>query len=199
MQLSISTNFADVQRKLDALQSDVRNTVLVRTVNRTIDAAKTDMSRSIRAEFNVTATYVRERLRVRRASFKAGRFNVEAQLIGGDGRRRSANVIAFGARQGKAGVSVKIKRAGGRSVIKGAFIGNKGRTVFRRVPGTTMASRDRYTGTKHGEQIEPVRTIDVPQMFTTRRVNSAVIRAIEKKLPQIFEREARFALSRFSK
>lgn len=186
MQLSISTNFADVQRKLDALRSDLRDTVLVRTVNRTIDGAKVDMGRSIRQEFNVTATYVRERLRVRKASFKVGRFNVEAELIGGDGKRRSANVIAFGARQVKQGVSVKIKRAGGRSVIKSAFIGNKGRTVFRRVGDARLP-------------IEPVRTIDVPQMFTTRRVNAAVIRAIEKRLPAIFDREARFALSRFSK
>lgn len=186
MLLTISTNFADVQRKLDALQADMRNTVLVRTVNKTIDGAKVDMGRSIRQEFNVTATYVRERLRVRKASFKAGRFNVEAELIGGNSKRRSANVIAFAARQVKAGVSVKIKRAGSRKVIKGAFIGNKGRTVFRRVGDTRLP-------------IEPVRTIDVPQMFTTRRINSAVIRAIEKKLPAIFEREARFALSRFSK
>jgi hypothetical protein len=199
MQLSISTNFADVQRKLNELQADMRNTVLVRTVNKTIDGAKVDMSRSIRQEFNVTATYVRERLRVRKASFKAGRFNVEAELIGGNGKRRSANVIAFAARQVAKGVSVKIKRMGSRKVISGAFIGNKGRTVFRRVEGTTMASRSQYGGTKHGEQIDAVRTIDVPQMFTTRRVNSAVIRAIQTKLPAIFEREARFALSRFSK
>ena len=47
--------------------------------------------------------------------------------------------------------------------------------------------------------IEPVRTIDVPMMFTTKRINSAVIRAIESKLPVIFEREARYALLRFGK
>lgn len=186
MQLSISTNFAEVQRKLDALQSDIRNTVLVRTVNKTIDVAKTDMSKSIRSEFNVSAAYVRERLRVRKATFKAGRFSVEAQLIGGDGKRRSANVIAFAARQGKTGVSVKIKKTGGRKVIKGAFIGNKGRTVFRRVGDSRLP-------------IEPRRTIDVPQMFTTRKINAAVIRAIQAKLPAIFEREARYALSRFGK
>lgn len=186
MQLSISTNFAEVQRRLDALQSDMRNTVLVRTVNKTMDVAKTDMSKSIRQEFNVSASYVRERLRVRKASFKAGRFSVEAELIGGNGKRRSANVIAFAAKQGKQGVSVKIKKAGGRKVIKGAFIGNKGRTVFKRVGDARLP-------------IEPVRTIDVPQMFTTKRVNSAVIRAIQSKLPAIFEREARFALSRFAK
>lgn len=47
--------------------------------------------------------------------------------------------------------------------------------------------------------ISPVQTIDTPQMFTTRRVNSAVIRAIETKLPVIFKRELAFALSRFGK
>jgi hypothetical protein len=186
VKISISTNFKDVQRKLDDLRKDLQSTVLVRTVNRTIDQAKTDMSREIRKEFNVSAAYVRERLRVRRASFKTGRFTVEAQLIGGDGKRRSANVIAFAAKQGKKGVSVKIKKTGGRKVIEGAFIANKGRTVFRRVGASRLP-------------IEPVRTIDVPQMFTTRRINSSVIRAIQTKLPVIFEREARYALSRFGK
>jgi hypothetical protein len=199
MQLSISTNFAEVQRKLDALQSDIRNTVMVRTINKTIDIAKTDMSKSIRKEFNVTAAYVREKLKVRKASFKAGRFSVVAELIGGDGRSRSTNVIRYAAKQVKQGVSVKIKRTGGRKVISGAFIANGGRTVFVRVSGTTMKSRSRYAGTKHAEQIDKVDAIDVPMMFTTTRINSAVIRAIQSKLPAIFEREARYALSRFGK
>mgnify|MGYP001007881145 FL=1 len=130
MKLSISTNFKDVQRSVDQLRQDLRSTVMVRTVNKTIDVAKTDMSRSIRQEFNVSAAYVRERLKVRKASFKTGRFTVEAQLIGGDGKRRSANVIAFAAKQGKKGVSVKIKKQGGRKVISGAFIDNKVRNEF---------------------------------------------------------------------
>jgi hypothetical protein len=188
MQLSIRTNFPEVQRGLDQLQADLRGVVLMRTVNRTIDLAKTAMSREIRSEFNVTASYVRERLAIRKATLKAGRFSIEAQLTAsGQFRgRRSANVIAFGAKQVKQGVSVKIKKAGSRKVIKGAFIANKGRTVFVR------------TGDKR-LPIEPVQTVDIPQMFNTRKVNAAVLRVIDQRLPQVFEREARFALQRFSR
>lgn len=188
MQFSIKTNFPQVQRGLDQLQKDLQGVVLMRTVNRTIELARTAMSREIRTEFNLTASYVRERLLIRKATLKAGRYSVEAQLTasGKFRGRRSANVIAFAAKQAKEGVSVKIKKTGGRKVIKGAFIANKGRTVFVR------------TGAKR-LPIEPVQTVDVPQMFNTRKINAAVLRVIDQRLPQVFEREARFALQRFSR
>lgn len=188
MQLTIKTNFPQVQKGLDALHADLQGVVLMRTVNRTIDIAKTAMNREIRKEFNVTASYVRERLFVRKATLKAGRFRVEAALTasGKFKGRRSANVIAFAAKQAKQGVSVKIKKAGSRKVIKGAFIANQGRTVFVR------------TGDKR-LPIAPVQTVDIPQMFNTRSVNAVVLRVIDERLPAVFEREARFALQRFSR
>ena len=185
MKISISTNFADVAKALTEMHKDVASQATARAVNRTMEQAKTAMSREIRSQFNMSAAYVRDRLRIKRAYAKAGQFTVSAELVGGDGKRRSANVIGFSARKASDGVSVQISR-GKRKTIKGAFIGNKGRTVFRRVGDSRLP-------------IEPKRTVDVPQMFTTRKVNAAVIRAIQSKLPAIFEREARYALSRFGK
>jgi hypothetical protein len=156
------------------------------------------MIRQIAGEFNVTAAYVRPRLTVVRARFTAGRVRLEAELRGGDGRRRAANVIAFleksvslaeAKRRAKKGtlnkLGFKFKRTGGVKHIEGAFIWNRGRTVFRRV------GRER-------QPIEPVRTIDVPSMFNTRKLNTAVVRAIEADLPQTFEREAKYAMSKFN-
>ena len=91
---------------------------------------------------------------------------------------------------------VKVKRGQTRK-LPGAFIGNKGRTVFERISGTTMPSRSKYRGT-HAEKIKPVQTIDVAQMFNTRRINAAVVRAIERRLPTIFAREVQFLLQRQS-
>jgi hypothetical protein len=45
---------------------------------------------------------------------------------------KRVNLIHFGARKVATGVSVKILKDGDRKVIKGAFIGNKGKTVFKR-------------------------------------------------------------------
>ena len=145
MQFSIKTNFPDVQRQLSALRDDVRSKVLASAMNKTVEQARTQMIREITAEYNVTSTYVRDRLRIKRASFKGGALGIEAALIGGDGKRRSANVIRFGEqvvtlaqarKRAKDGtlsqLRFKIRKSGGKRIIRGAFIGNKGRTVFIR-------------------------------------------------------------------
>ena len=200
MQLSIKADFKDVQRRIDAMRDDIAKQATVSAVNKTMEQARTQMIREIRTEYAVSAGYVRQRLSIRRASFKQGAFRIEASLTGGgkNGKGRSANLIQFGAREVRKGVSVKIKRAGSRKVITGAFIANKGRTVFIRVPGTTMASRSKYSGSKHAEQIKAVQTIDVPAMFNQRRINAAVVAAIKDRFPTIFDREAAFYVSRFN-
>ena len=182
MLINIRTNFPDVSARLGKLQHEMADQVLARSLNRTMDIAKTAMSKEIRGEFNLSAAYVRDRLLIKRAYAKAGQFALSAELIGGDGRRRSANVIGFAARKASDGVSVQISR-GKRKTIKGAFIGNKGRTVFRRTGKARLP-------------IEPVRTIDVAQMFNTRRINAAVVAAMNARFPAIFQRELAYALSR---
>lgn len=211
MQLSIKTNFPEVQASLDRLQSGVRNAALASAMNKTIDQARTQMIRAITAEFNVKAAYVRDRLRVRRARAN-GVAVIEAALIGGkNDRTRSANIIAFlenvttlaeAKKRSKAGtlnqLFVKVKRTGPKKPLKGAFIGNQGRTVFARVPGTKMASRARWSGTA-AEEIAPVQVIDVAQMFNTKRINSKVTAALREKFPAIYAREARFYVDRFNR
>lgn len=187
MELKISTNFPQVQRKLNQLSDDIATRVSVSAVNKTLAQAQTEMSKQIRAEFNLTASKVREKLAIRRARFKLGRFLVEGELFSRDksGRRRAINLINFGARETQQGLTVKIKRTGGRTLAsKRGFIGNKGRTAFTRVGLKRLP-------------IRPLQTIDVPQMFNTRRINAAVVRKINERFPVIFERELAFYLSKF--
>lgn len=195
MQIHVQTNFPQVQAALDRMRTEVADKAMARALNRTMEQARTLMSREIRGEFNIAAAKVRDRLRIQRASFKAGALGLQAALESPAAKGRSLNVIAFSARQTAAGVTVRIRKGGGRRLIRHAFIGNKGRTVFSRLADTTMRSRARYAGTKHAEQIEPVRTIDVPQMFNARRINDAVVRAMLARFPAIFEREAAYAIA----
>ena len=199
--INVRTDFAGVRQRLAEMQQDIAQKALVSAVNKTIDQAKTAMAREITAEFNLKSAYVKERLRVRRASAKQGLHRIEATLIGGRGRAdRSANVIAFVV--GKPGwhetLYVKIKRKGGKKPIAGAFIANKDRTVFERMPGTRMPKRSESKGARHAEQIKPVQTVDVAQMFNARRINAKVVELMREKFPEIFEREARFYLARFN-
>jgi hypothetical protein len=189
MEIKISTNFADVQRQLAALQRDVSDQALRSAVNKTMAQAKTQMVRAIAGEFNLPRSKIVEKMALRKAGFKAGRFGVEAVLESKapGGRRRAINVINFAARQTKQGLTAKIKRQGARKVVAAAgFIGNKGRTAFVRVGEKRLP-------------IKPLQTVDVPQMFNTRRVNDPVVAFIKRKFPELFEREARYYTDRFNK
>jgi Prophage minor tail protein Z (GPZ) len=195
--LSITTNFPDVERSLRLLEEDIRRKAAASALNKTVDQARVQMQRQIASEFNVSVAYVRERLRVRKA-FAAGQLTLSAELIGGDKRKRSANVIAFienrvtlaeARRRAKGGtlrvLRVKVKRGQVRK-LEGAFIANKGRTVFKRDGDKRLP-------------ISPVQTIDVGQMFNTKRINAAVLRYVDANLPRIFEREAAFFAGRFNR
>ena len=185
MRIIVETDFADVQRKLDLLQSDIAIKVAARSINRAIEQARTQMSREITREYVIDSRFVKDRLRIRRATFRQGMLNIEASL-GANSKPRSANLIRFGARQVKGGVSVKIRRAGGRKVIQGAFIGNKGRTVFRRVGAKRLP-------------IVPVQTINVPSMFNARRINEVVVATMRRRFPDIFEHELAYELGQFNR
>lgn len=191
--ITITTNFPQVAQAYDAMLRDVRDKAMASTINKVADQAKTRMGRAITAEFNVSAGYVRDRLRVRRATSKAGQLQLSADLIGGNGKRLSANVIAFAEKKvtlaqarkrTKAGtlsrLFVKIKRTGGPKPLNSrSFIGNAGRTVFEREGKVRLP-------------IRAVQTIDIPSMFNTKRINLAVQQFIREKLPAVWVNEAAF-------
>lgn len=211
MELTLKTNFPDVLRQLSQLEEQVATRALASAMNKTMDQAHTEVVRQITKEFAVPRDYVVRRLRITRAKAGFSSFVLRATLAAGDGGKRSTNLIRFversvtlaeGRRRAKAGTQkqlfFQVKRTGGKKTKPGIFIGNKGRTVFERVEGTTMAARAKYAGTKHAEEIRPVQVIDVPQMFNTKRINKVVVERMLRSFPQVFEREARFYLQRFN-
>lgn len=198
MQISIKTDFVGVQKALDSMQRGIREKALASAINKTIEQARTQMTREITSEYAVERAYVRDRLQIRRASFKAGVFGMSAELVGGDGRKRSANMIRFVnkfvtlvqiRKAAKTGTTpqlqFKVRRAGGKQVITGAFIGNNGRTVFIRTTDKRLP-------------IKAVQTIDVASMFNQRRINARVVGLINEKFPELFAREARYFTDKFN-
>ena len=184
MKFSIKTNFPDVQRALDRLSADIGNKATASALNKTVAQAKTNMSKEIRAEFNISAAKVGESLVVSKAIGKGARFTLTASLESKAKRGRSINLAAFGARQTAKGVSFKVKKTGPRKLIPGAFLINEGKTVMIRVG-------------KQRLPIKALQTIDVAQMFNTKRINAKVLRLIEDKFPTIFANEAKFFTDRF--
>lgn len=207
MQISIRHNFPQVVREMERVGLEVGERALVRALNAATDQGKTRMAQQISREFRVSSSDVKSRLSVARARAK-GAYRFEARLEASNrGKGRSMNLIAFveqmvtlaqarkrmkaGEGQAKRGnkaleLRFQIKRTGGKKVIPGAFIGNKGRTVFIRKGKSRLP-------------IKALNTIDVPQMFNTQRINKVVVDVILERFEAQFRRELRAVMGGFAK
>jgi len=183
MQIKIQTNFPNVQRQLETMRKDIAEKAVASALNKTVAQARTAMSREIRREFNITTQAVNDALRIRRATAVRARLQLEASLESRSKRGRSLNLINFlersvsmaAARQrtkgGEGGtyqlgnrtvrkalqLRFKIRRTGPKKVIEGAFIGNKGRTVFiregaSRLPIKALQTINYLQGQLHGQR-----------------------------------------------
>lgn len=199
--ISIRNNFPEVAAQLNRLGDDIGNKAVVRALNTTIGQGKTQMARQISQEFRVSVGTAKDRLKVYKATARGGAFRFVATLEATKkGPGRSMNLIAFvtkgkvskasSKRSGRADLvgqlQFQIKRGGGKKAIKGAFIGNQGRTVFIRT------GKDRLP-------IKALNTIDIQQMFNTRRVNKVVKQVMLDKFPANFQRELRSVLKGYAR
>lgn len=198
---------ADTQpfvNRMNDIKRGLGDRALVSALNKTIAQSKTRMQRAITAEYMVSASLVRERLRIARASRKGG-VTFTATLIGNPdsgGAKRALNLIHFVERkvtiaeakrrrksETLAHIRFKIKRSGGLKTILGstdgkgaAFIANQGRTVFRRTGRSRLP-------------IEAVTTVGVPQMFNTIKNIEMITAFMETTFGRVFESEAKYYLS----
>lgn len=168
-----------VIQNLSRLQSGLRDKALSAALNKVGAKARTEMTRAITDEFAIKQADVRSRLSLSRAN--KGHLVVVLDPYASRRRGRSLNLIHFIERQislaelrrrrrsGNTQMQFQIKRGGGRKQITGAFVGNQGRTVFRRTGKARLP-------------IEAVSTIDVPQMFNTRRIAGRVLARIDREL-----------------
>lgn len=192
--INVKANVKPTVDYLNRIAKSLGDKAITSALNKTIAQVRTQMIRGITKEYVIKAADVRERLQLRRASRTGMRFT--ATLIGNPAGRakRAMNIIRFlerstslaqARKRRKAGtlssLYFKIRRAGGKQTIQGAFVANNGRTVFRRIGKARLP-------------IEAVQTIGVPQMFNAKKVQIPVQRWITSNFPRIFEREARYYL-----
>jgi len=184
MRIEVQHNFGIIAKRLQELKDDIQNKVLAQTVNALAVEAQRNMTTEIAAEFNITRREALEYLRIDRATAKAGARFVMARLYAPPRKKgRGFNLIrlverkvtfAEMRRRKKAGtlaqLRVQIKRGGGPKTLHGAFIANNGRTVFVREGKARLP-------------IKALTTIDVAQMFNTKRVKSRVVAKIKAGAP----------------
>lgn len=200
IKISIRNNFPQVVAQLNRLSQQVGDKAMVRALNKTVDQGKTEMARKISQEFRISSSAAKDRLAVRRASVRGGALRFEAVLEATRrGKGRSMNLIHFIEKEIKqrefsrrlkngtwSQLHFQIKRTGGKKMIKGAFVANNGRTVFIRTGKARLP-------------IKALNTIDVTQMFNTKRINSVVREVMLKRFDANFKRELRAVLKGYVK
>lgn len=184
------TGLDAIQKKLDGLSRGMQPKVIGPAINKVAEKARAEINRAIPQEFNVKATEVRNAIDLRRAN--SGRLEAVISVFGSKTRRgRSMNMIHFLAAIQAIGKAIKtrggkgkkselaalqkqlgflIKKGGGLKKIEGAFVGNKGRTIFMREGKARLP-------------IKPVQVIGIAQMFRSKRIEGRVMKKIQDELP----------------
>jgi hypothetical protein len=200
IKIDMKMDVRELNRTMGLLQANLRDRATVMAINKTAKKAKTEMDMSIRKEFNLPKKKVNSRLQIK----KANRFTLSAEIdpfgLGGK-RYRALNMVEFlvgsaeskltGSRTAKGNLrrrtplQFKIKKNGAAKSIKGAFVarGRKSGKLLVFAKDNTKASG-----------IRAVSTIDVPQMFNTKRVQVRVMKRIRKEFPVEWERAAKHVL-----
>lgn len=192
------TGIEALRRNLARLPADIEAKVVQPALNRTAEKARAEINRAIPQEYAVKASEVRNAVEIRRA--RTGDLRAVLSVFGSARKRgRSMNLIHFlasvagtktrGSRAKKAELKAlgrqlgfNIRRDAGLKSIAGAFVGNKGRTIFRRTGDARFP-------------IEPVQVIGYSQMFGSQKISKRVLDKIRGDLPIEIDR----ALSRVLK
>lgn len=196
----IKTSFVGLdalQKKLIKTASDLDTKAKAMAINKTAEKARAEINRVIPQEYAVKAAEVRNAIDLRRANGRELRAVIS---IFGSARRRgrSLNMIHFLAAIQAAGRAVKtrgskakkadlksianqlgfmVRRDGGLKKIPGAFIGNNGRTIFRRTGKARLP-------------IEPMQVIGFSQMFSSQKITDRIMRKIAADFPVEAQRAA---------
>lgn len=200
--ISIRNNLKQAVASFKGATDKAINKATARALNATVKQGRTEMARVISREFRVTVGQAKDRLDVELARV-GDKVKLEVGLMatrpGGlyGNSWRGMNLIHFvtgtpgRSKKGKRGqLKFQIKRTGGRREIKGAFV-----ALNRKTGGRAVFIRQG----KERMPIETVTTIDIPQMFNTRRINSVVRQVMVKRFDANFARELRSVLKGYVK
>lgn len=125
--MTAQVNQKDIQ-EVKALLGDLKDkykNVMATSINKTLTTARTQATARIANELNLKSKRIKQDFTIRKASYS----NLSGALIA---KGKPVGLIQFGARQTAKGVTVKVKRSEGRSLLKHAFIAKgKGKSISK--------------------------------------------------------------------
>ncbi len=173
LDFNVSANFREVERMVKHIPGLVEKAA-TRSLNRTNDQVATIARRLIAKDMGVSIKTVRAGM----SKVKARRSLLTATTIAKD---KPLNLIRFKSRQTKRGVSASAW--GRRKVYKGTFIGNQGRTVFRRTSKLRLP-------------IKPVWGPSIPAVMLQDAIVKAMAEHARNQWQKNFARDMQFYLDR---
>jgi hypothetical protein len=174
--------------------------VMTAAINKTLKTTQTQAVKAIGQELNLTAKRIKKDFTQEPATWA----KTKGALIAKGG---PVGLIQYGANRIKAGVSVKVKKTGARSLVAGAFIGRRGTKehLYRRqyhtgvkkavVPGRKYAALP-------NEYRLPVERLTGPRIediYGKKAVYGAIVLLSAAKFAENMGKEAAAVLRRFGK
>jgi hypothetical protein len=198
MQISLNSDFPDLINNIRQLPEKIQKKVLVPALKDVSKLGRTQAIRSIGQEFNLDRPTISSAFSIKVSkdpSFSVNGIAYQATLTASSGRKRAFNIIRFlekkitlaqSRKRRKSGsqsqLHVKVLKSGGfKSLGKNAFIFKNGKTVFRRIPNS--------------KKIEPISTIGISQMFSTRRLKEPTVFKMKSSLLRYIQ----YSLDRYLK
>jgi len=185
LSIDVRSNVSSIALELRAAAQDMRDTALVRALNKMGQQVITTASKEIRkAGYNLKASDIKKALSLKRATQSSKVATVTAS-------GRPVPLIKYGAKQTSQGVTVSVLH--GRKLIPGAFIATMptGHTgVFVLQPGGKHR-KFKKAGRSSWHQL-PIRELfgpGIPDAAANAGVRSAVEALVVEKFPRILEHE----------
>lgn len=185
LSVNVRHNADLVAMEFMAAAQEMRDTAMVRALNKMADQVKVASAREVRAAgYGLKISTIKAGIRVKRAS----QGNLKAAVIASG---RPIPLIQYSARETSKGVTVNVQK--GRKLIAGAFIatmpsGHRG--VFVREEG------GKHKRVKKGGKVSwhqlPIRELfgpSVPDGLANKAVQDALQQLITEKFPDILEHE----------
>lgn len=167
---------SDVDRMVKQMGADVRQVpkALNSTINKTATTIRKEGVRQLAKETGIKQKDIRRDVVIRKSNFQTLSARIRAT-------GSFTNLIRFGARQTKKGVSAAPWKK--RRVFKGAFIANKGRTVFVRKGKSRLP-------------IQPVFGPSLPREFLKKKIITLFNAVGLRRFRELFPKELKFRMGK---
>ena len=193
----------ETMKKLKGLQQHITDSALISVLNKTATQGRNYSVRKIRQTYTISSGDLKEKITIEKASKK----RLEAKIVA-KRERRPMNVIRFSARMTSKGVSVKVKKTGGRYLWRNAFIANinGNELVVKRTGKFTIPTKGRYAGkiktrnTKRGakgehiqrEQLQTILGPSIADIFGEKNMYNDLRKWTNEKLVEVFMKELEY-------